>query len=89
MQDMQEKVILVITTILASVGSKYIHLEYQKEIEDILRCKLGRLAILFSILYVSTKDLQLSIIGGICAYMVLSMLPNYDEYYRENVSRQN
>lgn len=76
-----DKIPLAITTLLASVGAKYIHLEYEKDIESILHSDMGRLVIIFSIVYTSTKDWQLSIIISIIFFIMLTLLPKYNDYY--------
>ena len=63
-----------LAALLAAVGSKYIHLEFDKDIEDILRCAILRKLIVLSIAYTATKDIYTSIVLTAIFYIFINLI---------------
>jgi hypothetical protein len=76
--------------LLGTVGSKYIHLEYNKEIDDILRCEIMRYLIVFSIVYASIEDVLYSLMITIAFFIIMKIQERkigkraLDRYYLKN-----
>lgn len=67
---LDSKYFLALTTVLAAFGRPYLDKEMGGFCESIMDNALIRKLILFSILYINTQDLQVSLLGTILLYML-------------------
>lgn len=64
------KLLIGIMSVLATVGSKHIHLDINKKCDKILQNELIRKLIILSIVYINTKDIETSIIVTLIFHLI-------------------
>jgi hypothetical protein len=70
-----------IIMLIMNIGSKYINVELSKSQENYIKYSLGRQLIIFSILWVGTRDVFISLIMTILFILFADYLFNENSYY--------
>jgi hypothetical protein len=75
------KVFAGIIMLIMNIGSKYINIEFSKTQENYIKYSLGRQLIIFSILWVGTRDIFISLIMTVIFILFTDYLFNENSYY--------
>jgi hypothetical protein len=75
------KVFAGIVMLIMNIGSKYINIELSKTQENYIKYSIGRQLIIFSILWVGTRDIFVSLFMTVLFILFADYLLNENSYY--------
>jgi len=75
------KVFAGVVMLIMNIGSKYINIELSKTQENYIKYSIGRQLIIFSILWVGTRDIFVSLFMTVLFILFADYLLNENSYY--------